>query len=290
VVGTYPGVKVLAAALVLLAAPPLVDRVGTWTLSQLGAGSGIHHVPAQTGLAFRWRGPAGLRQGRHGRWYFVRFHARLPLDVRRKTFESIADIESSSGPQAEYVCASDLVHEFFASGTFIYRWFSGAGALEVAGTAAQPVLLIDDTTACTGLGIRGGTNTVRLRATGFGEHARLAVLPDSGLVVRGLPTPGRPERPLLLQLRPPTKLESGSAASFRVVVAGAGTPLQGGSLVVTVPSGPLRMVGPTSMTLPQRPANVLVARTFRVRAVRPGTSWILVRAGAERALALVTIH
>jgi hypothetical protein len=283
-------VRVLAAALVLLATPPLVDRVGIWTLSRLGAGTGIHNVPAQTGFEFRWRGPAGLQQGRHEQWYFVRFHARLPLDVRRKTFEAEGDLESSSGPHAEYVCASDLVREFVAGDSFIYRWFSGAGTLELTGTAAQPVLHVDDLTACTRLGVRGGTNTVRLRATGFGEHARLHVLPDSGLVVRRSLGTGRTERPLLLQLRPPAKLQRGRAATFRVVVAGAGSALQGGSLAVTIPPGPLRMLGPATVTLPQRPANVLVARTFHVQAVRPGASWILVRAGGERALALVTVH
>jgi hypothetical protein len=273
-------VRTLALA-ALLAAVPIVDRPGTWTLAELGAGRTARIVQADRGFAFRWRGPAGLRQGAHHRWYFVHFHGRVLVDLRRTTFEAAGEIASSSGPGSGYTCASDRVDEYAAGDSYVYSWYSGPGVVEVTGAAAQPVLLVDDTTACMSLGVRPGVNTVHLQARGFGEHARLVVLPDSGIVVASSlsSVERRPPR-VALTIRPPTKVHAGETVDLHVE---AGSP--GATLTVTAPRGPVRVLGPTSLHVSHR-----VVHTFRLRTTAAGRAWVLVRAGGERRLVVLTIH
>ena len=278
-----------ALSLALAASPVLVDLPGTWTLQRLGYGTRARSVPAQSGFAFRWRAPAGTRQGAHGLWYGVRVHARILLDTHRTTFEAAGEVVTSGGRVG--ICDSVVVEQRFAGESYVFAWTSMNRSLEVAGAAEQPVLLVRETTPCSRYAVRGGVNETHFAARGFGEHARLVVLPDSGITLdRISPPPAQPPPALVLGVAPPTALQAGQTATLTARVAGAGTPLEGGSISVRVPPGPLRIVGAARKTLPHRRAAVPVAVVFRVRALAAGNSWILVAAGAERRLVLVTIH
>ena len=277
-------------ALLLLAAPPvLVDHPGTWTLPRLGYGAHAHSVPAQTGFAFRWRAPHGARQGARGRWYGVQLHARILLDTHRTTFDAAGEVAVSGDRFG--ICSSDVVTQRFAGESYVFAWTSFNRSLEVAGAAEQPVLLIDETSPCSRYAVRAGVNTTHVAARGFGDNARLVVLPDSGITVGSAASPPAAQpRSLVVGVAPPESFAAGETKTLIARVQGAGSPLKAGSISVRVPPGPLRVVGAARRALPDRPANRPVVARFRLRALAAGHSWFLVSAGGERRLVLVTIH
>lgn len=281
----------VATASLALSPPVLVASPGSWPLARLGYGTHAHNVPAQTGFTLRFRAPPGSSQGRHGRWYGVRVHARVLLDTHRTTFEAAGETVATMGRFG--ICFSNEVDERLVGDKQVFGWYAGGGILEAGGTAARPELAVDETATCTYHTVRGGTNVARFAARGFGEHARLVVLPDSGLVVRRRSAGAPPDmggRSVVLRVAPPVDpVRVGRVFTMPLSVAGAGEPL-GGSVAVRVPPGPLRVAGAAVHALPRRRAGVAVLDEFRFRPVRRGPSWILVRAGTQRALVLLTIQ
>src|SRR5438067_13161365 len=144
-------------------------------MPRLGYGAHARSVPAQSGFAFRWRAPQGTRQGARGRWYGVRLDARILLDTHRTTFEAAGEVAVSGDRFG--ICSSDVVTQRSAGESYVFAWYSASRSLEVGGAAEQPVLLVDETSLCSRYAVRAGVNTTRFAARGFGEHARLVVLP-----------------------------------------------------------------------------------------------------------------
>jgi hypothetical protein len=266
------------ALAVTVAFIPVLAHPGTWTLPQLGLGRTAHVVAADPGFSFSWRAPPHVRQGAHGRWYLVRLHARLLLDARRTTFEAAGDLESSTNG---LVCASDLVDERLVGDSIVYSWWTPRGLIEASGDSSQPVIAVDDTSACIVPAIRPGLERTQLRATGFGQHAKLVVLPDSGIVVRTRTSNSmQSNRNVHLRVYPPTYLTSGTTVAVRVGATGAQT-----AVSISTPGGPLHVVGSASVPLTGH-----VVHVFRLRVESAGTGWFLVRAGGERRLVTVAIH
>jgi hypothetical protein len=217
----------LAAASLALATPPvLVDGPGIRTLPRLGYGARPHVLRGFERFRLRFRLPAGVRQG-HGRWYVLRLHVRVEPNLRSLVGRAMIDVETS----LRAPCAGAFVHEQRLGDAELVSWqtggvFGASRPLELAGTAARPVIEGTLTAPCILDSLRGGVNEIDVGQSreGAASFRSLLVFADTGLYMqRGELREPRPRGPFVTiePLVPARPLRAGArlVLPFRVIRA-----------------------------------------------------------------------
>lgn len=263
--------------LAFVAAPLLLSQPGTYDLTRLGAGRGQHDAP----FIVRYRLADGARAGKPF-YVGVRLHGELPLDAS----VPLANVTTTNNT---LICASIRVNAHRFGANTVFDWDGGPPAVTATGTARRPALVFRFTSICILPSVRGGTSAVRFDGPGLRVCADSAVVIARRLRDLSYP-PGTQGAPAaaFAGVYPPERVRAGRrfvldvrlrAFDRRVAVA----------LRARSPRGPVEVVDRMKRVI-VRGGPIRTRTSIRLRALRPGRSWVAVSTGSTEVLVLLEVE
>jgi hypothetical protein len=281
------GALTLAVGMLALLSPPtgatgggvLVDRVGDWDLSRLGAPDLDPLVtPEQTESSAPFRLPPGSTQGPR-RWYLIHMHI-----VPEVSLQSGSGLLSVIGSTDDHAAAEATIRVSARPGKPpLLRWstFDLVNGSR-KGTAHGERLDLDTQNYLQNRGVRGGANTLTFAVKSYGhvKVTRISVVRDSGIRVSNLSPPH-----LKLDASIPMRqVHTGDTfcLPYRLTDDGDRAAVRGAIGLQSL-SGVLKVVGRRSRKFRRLAGGKNLTGCFHVHALRAGKARIDVSAGAENA-------
>ena len=284
-----PRAALLALAL-LVPTSVLIDRPGAYDLPRLGYGPGAHDVPAGQEFAARFRLPAGARQGRP-LWIGVRIDADAALDAAAS--DGTDEIVTENN---RYICASIRVNAKRLGRQVVVDWDGGPPAVRAAGTARRPVLRLHFGSICIIPSVRGPSGRATWSArSSTGLLTGLRLLPTSGVVAGRRAgdvayPPGTQGGPPVsfAGVYPSERVRAGRsfALDVRLRAFGRRVPV---TVRVRTPRGPVEAIEQRKRVV-VRAGPIRTRTSIRLRALRPGRSWVAVSTGSSEVLVLLEVE
>jgi hypothetical protein len=262
--------------LLLVAAPVLLTQPGTYDLTRLGAGRGPHDAP----FTVRYRLPEGTRAGKPF-YVGVRLHGEVPLDPAVPR----ANVTTTNNT---FICASIRVNAHRYGANTVFDWDGGPPVVTAMGTARRPALALRFTSVCIIPSVRDGTSAIRFDGPGLRVFADSAVVIARRLRDLAYPpgTQGGPSA-AFAGVYPPEHVRAGTSFALDVRLR-AFRPRVVVNLRARAPRGPVEVVDRTTRVV-VRGGPVRTRASIRLRALRPGRSWVAVSTGASEVVVVLEV-
>jgi hypothetical protein len=262
--------------LALAAAPLLLTQPGTYDLTRLGAGRGLHDAPFTVG----YRLPEGTRAGKPF-YVGVRLHGEMPLAPS----VPLANVTTTNNT---FTCAWIRVNAHRYGANTVFDWDGGPPALTATGTARGPALAMRFTSVCIIPSVRGGRSTVRFAGRGLRVFADSAVVIARRLRDLAHP-PGTQAGPsaAFAGVYPPEHVRAGTSVALDVRLR-AFRPRVAVTLRARAPRGPVEVIDRRTRVV-VRGGPIRTRTSIRLRALRPGRSWVAVSTGASEVVVMLEV-